>query len=124
VKDRKLLVLDDDPHIGRMVQLIAESVGFSVRFTASITEFFLSLDSWEPTHVAIDLVMPEMDGAQVLQQLGSLRCTAAIIIISRGVGPRALDSARLSAAGHGLEILGTLAKPFSPQTLRTLLTGA
>ncbi len=36
----RLLILDDDPHIGRMVQLIAESAGFAARFMTTTAEFF------------------------------------------------------------------------------------
>jgi EAL domain-containing protein (putative c-di-GMP-specific phosphodiesterase class I)/ActR/RegA family two-component response regulator len=120
---RKLLVLDDDPHIGRMVQLIGESVGLGVRFTTLASEFFELLDDWQPTHILVDLIMPEVDGMEVLRHVAVHRCTAAVII-SSGVGTRVLDAARSSAAAYGLKILGTLTKPFSPQMLRLLLRDA
>ena len=122
VTGARLLILDDDPHIGKMVQLIAESVGLAARFMTNIAEFFLAVDEWRPTHIAIDLIMPDMDGVEVLVKLAERNCKAKIIITS-GVGTRILDAAGRSANEHGLNISGVLSKPFSPRTLRALLVG-
>jgi DNA-binding response OmpR family regulator len=120
VTDARLLILDDDSQIGKMVQLIAESVGLAARFMTNTVEFFRAVDEWHPTHIAVDLVMPEMDGAEVLVKLADRKCKAKIIITS-GVGTRVLDAAGRSANEHGLNISGVLSKPFSPRTLRALL---
>jgi EAL domain-containing protein (putative c-di-GMP-specific phosphodiesterase class I)/FixJ family two-component response regulator len=116
----RLLILDDDRAIGQTMQLIAESERMEVRFTTQPGEFFEAVIAWQPTHISIDLAMPEMDGVQVLGQLAACDCRAGIIIAS-GVGARVLDAARRSAAGHGLHIIGVLAKPFSTGALRALL---
>jgi EAL domain-containing protein (putative c-di-GMP-specific phosphodiesterase class I)/ActR/RegA family two-component response regulator len=116
----RLLILDDDPMIGQTIKSIAELAGLSVRSTHSPEEFFRIVDSWDPTHIAIDLVMPVMDGVQVMVQLAQRRCAAKIIITS-GVGTRVLEAAGRSAAEHGLNITGVLPKPFSPASLRHLL---
>lgn len=116
----RLLVLDDDPQIGRMVQFIAESAGFEARAHTSVDEFFRAVDEWQPTHIALDLLMPEMDGVQVLELLAARQCTARVIVTS-GVGTRVLDAAGRSGNEHGLDIAGVLAKPFSPGALRALL---
>jgi EAL domain-containing protein (putative c-di-GMP-specific phosphodiesterase class I) len=120
VADGRLLILDDDPQVGRMIQMIAESAGFEARALIASEQFFPALDVWQPTHIAIDLVMPDMDGVQVLVQLAALHCRARIIITS-GVGTRVLDAARRSGDEHGLDIAGVLSKPFSPKALRELL---
>src|SRR5450631_3682726 len=106
-----------------MVQLIAESVGLAARCMTNTLEFFHAVDEWHPTHIAVDLVMPEMDGVEVLVKLADRKCRAKIIITS-GIGTRVLDAAGRSANEHGLNISGVLSKPFSPRTLRALLVGA
>lgn len=116
----RLLVLDDDSQIGRMIQFVAESAGFESRALTDATEFFRVVEEWQPTHIALDLLMPDMDGVQVLEQLGTQRCPARIILTS-GVGTRVLDAARRSGGEHGLDIAGVLAKPFLPAALRELL---
>ena len=116
----KLLILDDDPQVGRMIQFIAESSGFEARALTAVDSFFDVADEWQPTHIAIDLIMPEMDGVQVLVKLAARHCKARIIVTS-GVGARVLDAAARSGNAHGLDIAGVLAKPFSPKALRALL---
>jgi EAL domain-containing protein (putative c-di-GMP-specific phosphodiesterase class I) len=82
--------------------------------------FFRAIEEWQPTHIALDLVMPDMDGIQILIELGARKCTADIIITS-GMGARVLESARRAALEHGLHIVGLLAKPFSPAALLAML---
>lgn len=118
--DRRLLILDDDPMTGETIQRIAEFAGLEAHFTPDPNRFFDLLDNWLPTHIALDLLMPAMDGMQVIAQLAQQSCRAKIIITS-GVGSRVLDAAGRSAAEHGLDIAGVLAKPFSPPQLRALL---
>jgi len=84
--------------------------------------FFEAVQSWNPTHIVLDLVMPVMDGVEVLQQLGQLGCQAKITI-SSGVGNRVLNAAKVSAIEHGLVIAGALSKPFSLGALEEFLCG-
>ncbi len=120
MSERRLLVFDDDPQIGRVIQMIAEPDGFATRVVSEPDAFFAAVAQWAPTHIALDLVMPDMDGVEVLVKLAELDCRARLIITS-GVGSRVLDAAGRSAAEHGLDIAGVLSKPFTPGTLRALL---
>ena len=75
---------------------------------------------WNPTHITVDLVMPEMDGVEVLVELAARGCKANVIITS-GMGSRVLDAAKRSADEHGLNIVGVLAKPFITAAMQELL---
>jgi EAL domain-containing protein (putative c-di-GMP-specific phosphodiesterase class I) len=123
VQNRRFLILDDDPEVGRLMQAMAVAPGIQSRFTSSQDEFFRLVKQWDPTHIAVDLVMPNMDGVQVLVGLAERACRSLIIITS-GVGDRVLDAAGRSAAEHGLNIAGVLSKPFPTARLRKLLTVA
>jgi diguanylate cyclase (GGDEF)-like protein len=118
--ERKLLVLDDDPLIGQTITSIAVFCGFNTELCTTPERFFELFFSWNPDVIALDLIMPKMDGVEVLAELGKLRCRAGIIITS-GVGSRVLDAASRSAQDKGLNIVGTLAKPFSPKMFCSLL---
>lgn len=118
--DDRLLILDDDDLTGQTIRNVAEFAGMSVRVTTTPSEFFATLSDWPPSHIALDLVMPEMDGVEVLAELGDRRSTANIIITS-GVGEQILQAAARSAAAHGLNVVGILPKPFSPKIFRELL---
>lgn len=117
----RLLILDDDEAVGITLGLIARSEGFEFRTTQHAADFFEQLETWRPTHVAIDLIMPEIDGVEVIRRLGETRCEAAIIITS-GAGTRVLESARLAATERGLGIAGVVSKPFRSTDLRASLS--
>lgn len=115
-----LIILDDEPMVGHTMEGIAEAAGYRVRLTADADEFFAALREFKPDCIAIDLIMPGMDGVQVMEALAEAGCEAGIIITS-GSGLRVLDAARRAAAENGLRILGVLHKPFRPAELRSLL---
>ncbi len=117
----RLLILEDDPGVAKVIYNVAIAGGHDALVVTQSDHFFAALDDWQPTHIALDLVMPETDGIQVLAELGARRCKAAIIITS-GMGARVLDAAGLAAHEHGLHIAGLLAKPFSSARLRALLS--
>ncbi|MFA5596658.1 MAG: EAL domain-containing response regulator [Pusillimonas sp.] len=119
VAQRRLLILDDDPGVGQTIELVARTAGLETRFTSSPGQFFEWLDQWQPDHIAIDLVMPDMDGVEVLARLAQRSCRARIIVTS-GVDGRVLDAAGRSASERGLDIVGVLPKPFMPSTLRRM----
>lgn len=123
MNDTRLLILDDDIAVGQMMQDVAATAGMQARYTSEPAEFFDAVEQWNPTHLVIDLRMPQMDGVEVMVRLAEKMC-AATIIISSGVGDRVLDAAARSAQEHGLRIAGVLPKPFSPKALRTLLTSS
>ena len=120
--DIRLLILDDEAAVADTVRMIAEDAGVEARVALEAQAFFEAFDQWQPTHLAIDLVMPGMDGVEVMGRLAERGCMARIIITS-GVGSRVLDSARRFAAEHALNVAGVMAKPFSPSVLRGLLFG-
>lgn len=115
----RLLILEDDPGVGKVVHAVGTASGLDSRVVTDADQFFVTLDEWQPTHIALDLLMPGMDGTQVLAELGTRQCTADIIITS-GMGTRVLDAAGRSACEHGLNVIGLLAKPFSTKALRAL----
>jgi EAL domain-containing protein (putative c-di-GMP-specific phosphodiesterase class I)/ActR/RegA family two-component response regulator len=117
---RQILVLDDDPAVGQTIQWIAESLGFAAEFVTRPEEFFRLLDQLSPEFITIDLVMPELDGVEIMRLLAARKCKSKIII-SSGMGTRVLDAARRSAAEHGLDILGVISKPISKKALHLLV---
>jgi EAL domain-containing protein (putative c-di-GMP-specific phosphodiesterase class I) len=116
----RLLVFDDDASVGRTIALVAEDLGFEARAVCDLEAFLAQLESWSPTHIALDLIMPVVDGVEVLRLLAARRCRAMVIITS-GVGSRVLDAAKRVAAQNNLNMLGILPKPFQISALEELL---
>ncbi len=116
----RVLILDDDAAVGETIGFAAEAIGMDVKSVTKPADFFRAADEWKPTHIILDLVMPEMDGVEIMRHLAARRCRARIIILS-GVGSRVLDAARRTAAEKGLDIAGVLSKPVSPRELQAFL---
>lgn len=117
---QRLLIVDDDELVGRTIELIAKREGYEARVTCDPDRFLDLVGEWHPDVVAIDLVMPGMDGVQVLAELAKREFRQCVIITS-GVGHRVLDAAVRSAREHGLHISGVLPKPFTRQDVHELL---
>ncbi|HET7306403.1 MAG TPA: EAL domain-containing response regulator [Gammaproteobacteria bacterium] len=120
--DGRLLILDDDPAVGRIIQYMAANIGLTHRAVTAPDAFFAHLDAWEPDYILLDLLMPEMDGVQILQCLAERGCKAAIII-STGADDRIRDAARRAAQENKLFVAGSLSKPFTVAQLREIING-
>jgi PAS domain S-box-containing protein len=121
-RPRRLLVLDDDPMVAKVLGIAAGRLGFEVAMTSDAPAFLERASTWAPSHVAIDLAMPGMDGVRVLDKLAEAGCDARVIIAS-GADADQINAALDHARAKGLPVAGALAKPFSMGTLRELLTG-
>ena len=117
----RLLILDDDETVGMLLVFVAERAGFEARLCERPQAFFEALQAWSPTHVAVDLHMPEMSGLEVLQRLAALQCTAWVII-SSGAGAGEVAVGLQAAQDLHLRTAGMLPKPFTLAGLRALLT--
>ncbi|MAY43619.1 MULTISPECIES: EAL domain-containing protein [unclassified Neptuniibacter] len=66
----KILMVDDEPSTCELIEIFLTDAGYH-NFTAiqKPTEFFTQLERIQPDLILLDLLMPEMDGFQILQQL-------------------------------------------------------
>ena len=116
----RLLIIDDEPDVGRTIKAIAAGCGYDIKLTSDAVAFLDALATWKPTHIVLDLQMPVIDGIELLRTLGALRASAKIIIVS-GVEGRVVEAGRLIGLERGLDIAATLLKPFRASELRHLL---
>ena len=106
---QKLLVIDDEYDIGTFIQTVAQDIGFEATATHR-PDIFQQLYSADLDVIVLDLIMPDMDGIELLRFLASNNCRAAIILIS-GFDTGVLHSAQKLATEQGLRVTGTLTKP-------------
>ena len=116
---QRILILDDDAEIGELVSSTAEGLGIECVVTADADGFLLALTP-DVSLILLDLVMPDVDGVEILRVLGEQRCRAGIIVMS-GVGKRIIESAESLAVTLGLSIVDHLVKPFSIAQLEEVL---
>jgi DNA-binding response OmpR family regulator len=119
-KDKRLLIVDDDPRICDFTRQVAESAGFEVATASTHEDFLHAYEALNPTVILLDLVMPKVDGIGVLQILADRQCRAKVLIMS-GYHPELLKSGSRLGHGFDLDMRGTLHKPFSIKELKEAL---
>jgi EAL domain-containing protein (putative c-di-GMP-specific phosphodiesterase class I)/ActR/RegA family two-component response regulator len=117
---QRILILDDDSEICELVATVAKGAGMESTTTSNAHDFMEALTP-DVTLILLDLVMPGVDGIEVMRLLSEQRCRAGIIVMS-GVGKRIIESAESLAASLGLSIVDHLIKPFSIVQLEASLT--
>jgi EAL domain-containing protein (putative c-di-GMP-specific phosphodiesterase class I) len=119
----RLLVIDDEPLTASVVGKVARMLGFDVITTDDPSDLRTRLRSWQPSAIVLDLLMPGLDGFEVLAILKEEGSTARILIVS-GVDYPMIEAARNLATRYGLRIAGVLSKPFELDALSGLLRAA
>jgi EAL domain-containing protein (putative c-di-GMP-specific phosphodiesterase class I)/ActR/RegA family two-component response regulator len=114
-----LLVLDDEAEIGQAVGDLADEFGFQVDLTTTPAEFVKIIARREPDLIVLDLTFPGGDGIEILRILEAGRYKGAVILIS-GTDARVLTTARRLGVALGLDVIGTVQKPFTPASIREL----
>jgi len=119
----RLLIVDDDAMVAETVRRLAAACDYDAEATTTPQAFLARIEAWRPTHIAVDLQMPEMDGVELLRRLADAGCGAKVIVMTGAAG-KVLEAARRLAAQRGLAVAGALHKPFRAAELRDLLEQA
>lgn len=116
---QRILVIDDENDVSEFVSSAAQAMGFECTPTSDAKTFLEALRP-DTTLILLDLIMPEMDGIELLRLLGRQKCKAGIVLMS-GVGKRTMETAGKLAEVLGLSIVGHLQKPFRLAELEEML---
>jgi len=79
--NKTIMVVDDNPDIITIVKTILEGKGFKVLSASSGAELLNMLKNQKPDLIILDIMMPEMDGLEVLSRLKAASDTATIPVI-------------------------------------------
>jgi len=102
----KILVVDDEPQIARVLKTTLSSRGYAIRTAVDGDDALLVMRSWTPDLLITDLRMPNVDGVELCRQV---RKTSAIPIIVLSV--RDEERNKVEALDAGADDYVT--KPFS-----------
>jgi CheY-like chemotaxis protein len=123
MSEQRLLIIDDEPDFGQMVAQVAADLGYETRVTTHGYEFQAAYPDFQPTLIVLDMVMPEMDGNELVVWLMEQGYAAGLIIIT-GYSPEYAKDAQMLAEFKGLRSVITLAKPIRIAQLREALNRA
>ena len=105
-----VLVVDDDARLREFMRVNLTMEGYSVREAASAEEALEAIEDTAPELVLLDVVMPGVDGWQMLQRMQERHGSIPVIMFSGKVGDAEGDARQRGASGF-------IGKPFDPQEL-------
>lgn len=107
---KKILIVDDDPHILRLLQLYFEKEQFLVSTAENGDAALARFAENQPDVVLLDLMMPGKSGYDVLRELRKTSTVAILILTARGDTFDKVLGLELGADDY-------VAKPFEPKEL-------
>ena len=116
-----VFIADDEQGIRTLISKIADAEGLDWTACANGTQLVKALANHAGHAIVfLDLQMPEKDGIEVLQMVSQFMGRRPIYLMTGGPDANA-NVARALGTALGLNVVGTLKKPFSVTALRTLL---
>lgn len=115
-----LIVVDDEPGMVKIVQSVAKKNGFDVRTASGGKEFQKIWNKTNPSVIVMDIIMPSIDGHELLQWLAERGCTTPILLMS-GYDGKYICSAETLGKARGAPVVDTLHKPFRIDVLEAKL---
>lgn len=110
---KKVLVIEDEPHISKLVKVILEKNGFNV-LQAFVGQEGLNMAKREkPDLIILDVMMPNMDGFEVAKRLTGMGKTKNIPIIMLSSAAQFKDKMRGIESGA----VDYITKPFDNEEL-------
>ncbi|MBL7110671.1 MAG: sigma-54-dependent Fis family transcriptional regulator [Bacteroidales bacterium] len=108
---RKILIIDDEPTLGAGCKRVLEQENFEVSLRQNGRDGLKDALSDEYDLILLDLILPEIEGMEILKAIKSKGIRSAVIIITGyATIQTAVEAIRLGAADY-------ISKPFSPDEL-------
>lgn len=115
-KSKMILCIEDEPEMIDLIRVILTRRGFEIRGANGGKEGIEIIRKEHPDLILLDLMMPEMDGWEVYQQMKADEATKNIPVIV--VTARAQSIEKVLGL-HIAKVDDYIVKPFSPQELLT-----
>ena len=108
---KRLLLVDDEQELLKMVSDILKDAGFETVLTAmTVKEAILTAKEETPDLILLDVMLPDGDGFSLMQQLRTFTNVPIIFLTAK-------DEAADKLSGLGLGADDYISKPFMPQEL-------
>ena len=108
-----VLIVDDDPRLREFVRVNLEMEGYTVREASNASEGLDALEETPPALILLDVMMPEVDGWEMLRRVQERHGVGSIPVIM--FSGKVDEQSLAEAASRGAQ--GFVGKPFDPQQL-------
>ena len=109
-ENARVLVVDDEPQITRVLRTVLSSQGYQVRTAPEGEAALASFIEWRPELVITDLYMPHMDGLELCRRIRAVSTVPIIVLSVKGE-----ERAKVEALDSGADDYVT--KPFGTDEL-------
>ncbi|MDX2504917.1 MAG: response regulator [Gammaproteobacteria bacterium] len=109
----ELSIIDDELQIAEILAEVGEMAGYKVSIFTEARKFLSEHARHghkEPDVIFLDLTMPDIDGIEVITELGN-RKSKAILVLMSGFDMDLLQSAQQLAQEYGLNAIESFTKP-------------
>jgi CheY-like chemotaxis protein len=120
VKQKRILVADDDADVRLVLRVILERVGYEVTEATDGTEVLSMTGAEKPDLILLDYAMPKLDGKRTLEQLKADPKTAGIPVV-------VISATRDTSLADQLRAIGApvyLVKPWSEGEIENVVAKA
>jgi DNA-binding NtrC family response regulator len=116
--DKVILIVEDDPTVGESLRLLLKKKGYTIALAPNGKEALHLFRQGNVDLVITDVVMPKMDGIELLETVKSLRPEVEVIVISaQGTIEKAVQAMKLGAFDF-------IEKPINPRVIFLLVERA
>lgn len=100
-KKRKILIVEDEEALVELLDAKLQKEGYDVKTASDGEEGYAAIKKWHPDLILLDIVMPKMDGYEVLEKLNEDKNKTPVIIISNSGQPVEIEKTKkLGAVDH------------------------
>jgi two-component system KDP operon response regulator KdpE len=96
-ENERILVVDDEPQLTRVLRTGLKSRGYDVRVAADGLAGFEAFNDWHPNLVITDLAMPNMDGLELCRRIRAMSQAPIIVLSAKGEEKTKIEALDLGA---------------------------
>ncbi|PTJ07549.1 DNA-binding response regulator [Staphylococcus simulans] len=111
LKQKRILLVDDEPQLLDMVVSILSEEGFkNIRTAKNVKQALATAEEYSPELAILDVMLPDGDGFSLMEKLKTIADYPILFLTARGE-----DEDKLKGLGHGAD--DYVVKPFLPKEL-------
>jgi CheY-like chemotaxis protein len=119
VAGEPILIVDDNPANLKLARVVLNREGYDVRTAADAEEALVTLRTFRPRLILMDLQLPGMDGFELTRRLKADPARSGVVILALTAYAMKGDEERARAAGCD----GYIAKPIDTRKLPGVVAG-
>ncbi|MFW5799042.1 MAG: response regulator [Planctomycetota bacterium] len=108
---KRLLLVEDTADLRVIAKMSLELGGYEVTAAGSGAEALIAVTEQEFDIILLDMMMPEIDGPEVLRRMRDAKVTTPVVFFSAKARPEEIEDAMK------LDVRGYITKPFDPMGL-------